>query len=216
MEVKSIHLTINGNSYSFIVAHGIAGAIPPEETLVTTLRERLNLTGTKVACEEGACGACTVLLDGKAVSSCTKLTVECDGHEITTIEGLMDPVTGELDPLQQAFIDENAFQCGFCTPGIIMAAKGLLLENPTPTMDEVKDALSGNLCRCISQYHVYTAVMRAAGQTDYEKLSEFIIGEKEGEEIDLTGAPVAEMDEASMVANAHAAAEALSKERYNA
>ncbi len=216
MEVKPIHLTINGNPYNFVVAHGIDGAVPPEETLVTTLRERLNLTGTKVACEEGACGACTVLLDGKAVSSCTKLTVECDGHEITTIEGLMDPVTGELDPLQQAFIDENAFQCGFCTPGIIMAAKGLLLENPTPSLDEVKDALSGNLCRCISQYHVYTAVMRAAGQTDYEKQSEFVIGEKEGEEIDLTGAPVAEMDEAGMVASAHAAAEAVAKERYNA
>ncbi len=216
MEVKSIQLTINGSPCSFIVAHGIAGAIPPEETLVTTLRERLNLTGTKVACEEGACGACTVLLDGKAVSSCTKLTVECDGHEITTIEGLMDPITGELDPLQQAFIDENAFQCGFCTPGIIMAAKSLLLENPTPTMDEVKDALSGNLCRCISQYHVYTAVMRAAGQEITEPDSEYIITENEGEAIDLTGAPVAEMDEEDITGASRARAREIAERRYHA
>jgi carbon-monoxide dehydrogenase small subunit len=101
-------------------------------------------------------------MDGKAVLSCMLLTVECDGKEITTIEGLGDPVTGDIDPLQQSFIDHTAFQCGFCTPGIIMSAKALLNEKPSPTEDEVKEALSGNFCRCNSHYHVLQAVMAAA------------------------------------------------------
>ena len=103
-------------------------------------------------------------MDGKAVISCMTLTVECDGKEVTTIEGLRDPETGRLDPLQQAFIDHTAFQCGFCTPGMIMSAKALLLENPSPTEEEVKEALSGNFCRCISHYQVVKAVMAVSGK----------------------------------------------------
>jgi carbon-monoxide dehydrogenase small subunit len=103
-------------------------------------------------------------MDNKAVLSCMTLTVECDGKKITTIEGLKDPKTEGLDPLQQAFIDHTAFQCGFCTPGIIMSAKALLNENPSPTEEDVKEALSGNFCRCISHYHVVKAVMAASGE----------------------------------------------------
>jgi aerobic-type carbon monoxide dehydrogenase small subunit (CoxS/CutS family) len=101
-------------------------------------------------------------MDGKAVLSCTILTIEADGKSVTTIEGLRDPNTGDLDPLQQAFVDHTAFQCGFCTPGIIMSAKALLNENPSPTEQEVKEALGGNFCRCISHYHVLDAVMAVA------------------------------------------------------
>jgi carbon-monoxide dehydrogenase small subunit len=101
-------------------------------------------------------------MDGKAVLSCMTLTVECDGREITTIEGLGDTKTGTLDPLQQAFIDHTAFQCGFCTPGTILSAKALLNENPSPTGEEIKEALSGNFCRCIAQYQVIEAVTAAA------------------------------------------------------
>lgn len=128
-------------------------------TLSRTLRETLGLTGTKVTCDGGACGSCTVLIDGKAVLSCMTLTVECEGKCISTIEGLRDRETGKLDPLQQSFIDHAAFQCGFCTPGMIMTAKALLNENPSPSEHEVKEALSGNFCRCISHYQVVRAVM---------------------------------------------------------
>jgi len=132
--------------------------------LAHTLRETLGLTGTKVSCDRGACGCCTVLLDGKAVLSCMLLTVDCEGKAVTTVEGLADPETGALDPLQQAFIDHTAFQCGFCTPGILMSAKALLLEKPTPDVEEVKEALSGNFCRCITHYHVLEAVNDAIGR----------------------------------------------------
>jgi carbon-monoxide dehydrogenase small subunit len=138
------------------------GALNPADTLAFTLRETLGLTGTKISCDEGACGCCTVLMNGKAILSCMTLTVECDGKEITTIEGLRDSKAGGLDPLQQAFIDNTAFQCGFCTPGIIMSAKALLNENPSPSEGEIKNGLSGNFCRCISHYHVVKAVRDAA------------------------------------------------------
>jgi carbon-monoxide dehydrogenase small subunit len=138
------------------------GEVEPCHTLSHTLRETLGLTGTKVSCGEGACGACTVIMDGRAVLSCKILTIECNGKSITTIEGLKNPETGELDPLQQAFIDHQAFQCGFCTPGIIMTSKALLTENPSPTKEEVKEALSGNFCRCVSHYQVIQAVMSVA------------------------------------------------------
>jgi aerobic carbon-monoxide dehydrogenase small subunit len=138
--------------------------VDPAHTLAYTLRETLGLTGTKIACDGGACGCCTVLIDGKAVLSCMTLTVECNGKSVTTIEGLSKP-GGELDPLQQAFVDETAFQCGFCTPGIIMSAKWFLNENPSPSEEEVKEALSGNFCRCISHYHVVRAVLAASGKT---------------------------------------------------
>ena len=170
MDGKLVHIAINGEQYEFLIStRKINGAIPPEETLATTLRERLNLTGTKIACGEGACGACTVLLNNRAVSSCITLTVECDGKDVVTIEGLQDPITGELDPIQQAFIDYYAFQCGFCTPGIIMAAKGLFLKNPHPTRAEVEDALSGNMCRCISQYHALDAIMAVSEKLTNER-----------------------------------------------
>ena len=125
--------------------------------LLPFLRDVCKCKSVKDGCSEGACGCCTVLIDGKGVTSCMLLTVDCDGKDIVTIEGLEDPEKG-LDPLQQAFIDEYAFQCGYCTPGIIMAAKALLLENPHPTGDEIKEAMSGNYCRCISHYQVIEAV----------------------------------------------------------
>ena len=134
----------------------------PAHTLAYTLRGRPPDYRHKVSCDSGAWGSCTVLMDEKAVLSCMTLTVECDGKRITTIEGLSDPGTRKLDPLQQAFIDHTAFQCGFCTPGIIMSAKALLSENPSPTEEEVKEGLSGNFCRCISHYHVVKAVMAAS------------------------------------------------------
>ncbi|MBW2599719.1 MAG: (2Fe-2S)-binding protein [Deltaproteobacteria bacterium] len=154
----TLTLTVNGETHSFILGEG-PNEVSPSHTLAQTLREKLGLTGTKISCDRGACGSCTVLLDGKAVLSCMLLTVECEGKEITTIEGLSNPKTGTLDPLQQSFIDHTAFQCGFCTPGIIMSTKALLNTNPSPTVDEVKEALSGNFCRCISHYHVLDAVM---------------------------------------------------------
>lgn len=156
--MKKVEMTVNGKKEVFFISHGGGRYdVPDEETLVHTLRERLNLTGAKEACGQGACGCCTVLIDNEAVPSCQVLTADCDGKNIVTIEGLQDPVTGELDPIQKAFIDKYAFQCGFCTPGIIMALKGLFLKNPTPTRDEIAVALSGNQCRCISQYHVFDA-----------------------------------------------------------
>ena len=161
----SITLTVNGIIHSLPVGEG-AHEVSCSHTLAQTLRDRLGLTGTKISCDHGACGCCTVLMDGKAVLSCMLLTLECEGKEITTIEGLTDPVTGALDPLQQSFIDHTAFQCGFCTPGIIMSAKGLLNNKPSPTIDEIKESLSGNFCRCITHYHVLDAVMAVSQKED--------------------------------------------------
>lgn len=158
-----INLTINGQPYKLKV--GVeAGEVSPSDTLSFTLRETIGFTGTKVSCDGGACGGCTVHMNGEAVLSCMLLTIECDGKAITTIEGLGNPETGELDPLQQSFIDHTAFQCGFCTPGMIMSAKALLNRNPSPTEKEIKESLSGNFCRCISHYQVVRAVMAAAGK----------------------------------------------------
>jgi carbon-monoxide dehydrogenase small subunit len=157
MKVTEFSFTVNGRALEFSVGTKF-GQVPPEETLVETLRGRLGLTGSKIACNEGSCGCCTVILDGYAVPSCMVLSVDCDGKSITTIEGLENPVTGTLDPIQQAFIDRHAFQCGYCTPGIIMTIRALLDKNPTPTQEEAGAALSGNFCRCISQYHVFEAI----------------------------------------------------------
>ena len=160
---KRIEMTVNGKKETFFIGHsGARWVIPDEETLSQTLRERLNLTGSKEACSQGACGCCTVLMNNEAVPSCQILTCDCDGADIVTIEGLQNPFTGELDPIQKAFIDKYAFQCGFCTPGIIMALKGLFIKNPTPTRKEIEVALSGNQCRCISQYHVFNAAEEVA------------------------------------------------------
>jgi len=148
---------INGVERKFTIGED-DGCVAPSETLLQTLRDKLGLTGSKESCNHGACGCCTVIMDGDAVASCMILTADCDGRNVTTIEGLEDPATGELDPLQKAFVDNTAFQCGFCTPGIIMSCKALLDKNPQPTDDEVREALSGNYCRCISHYQVIEAV----------------------------------------------------------
>lgn len=157
---KVITLNVNGRDYTYTIGNCL-GQIPESETLVETLRNRMGLTGTKLSCGEGACGCCAVLMDDKAVASCMMLTVECGGKKIVTIEGLRDRETGKLDVIQEAFMEKNAFQCGFCTPGIIIAVKALLMANPNPTEEEIGEALSGNYCRCISHYQVVEAVKYA-------------------------------------------------------
>ena len=145
-------LRINGRVHRLL--------IEPRWTLLFVLRERLGLTGTKVGCERGECGACTVLIDGTPRYACMTLALEAEDHEITTLEGLMD---GEsLGPVQQAFMEEDAFQCGYCTPGQIMAAEGLLRVTPQPTLDEIRTGMSGNLCRCGAYAHIFKAVKKAS------------------------------------------------------
>ena len=136
--------------------------VEPYRTLLEVLRYELGLTGTKEGCGSGNCGSCTVLLDGKAVNSCLVLVAEVEGREITTIEGLSS--RGELHPLQRAFIDEGAVQCGFCTPGVILAAKSFLDTNPRPTEAQVRLAIAGNLCRCTGYDKIVRAIMRVANQ----------------------------------------------------
>ena len=135
-------------------------AVEPRWTLLFVLREKLGLTASKAGCERGECGACTVLIDGVPRYACMTLAVEAEGGEITTLEGLMD---GEkLGPVQQAFVEHDAFQCGYCTPGQVMAMEGLLRRNPTPKPEEVRRGMSGNLCRCGAYEHIFTAAGRAA------------------------------------------------------
>ena len=145
---REISLKINGLAYTL--------SIPANRLLVDLLREDLGLTGTKVSCREGECGCCTVLVNGKAVCSCLKLAIEIDGAEVTTIEGLGKG--DRLHPLQEAFVSQGAAQCGFCTPGMILAAKALLDENPHPSGDEIKEALAGNFCRCTGYASIFRAV----------------------------------------------------------
>lgn len=159
-----IRLTINNVDHEFEIGDHFY-QVAPHETLVKTLRETLGLMGTKTGCNQGACGSCTVLIAGIPVLSCLTLTIECDGKQITTIEGLQDQATGTLDEIQQAFIDHTAFQCGFCTPGLIMAARALLSRNPSASEAEIKQALSGHYCRCISQYHVVEALLTVSGKS---------------------------------------------------
>ena len=161
---EAIRLIINAVVHEFEIGDH-AYQVTPYETLAQTLRETLGLMGTKTGCNQGACGSCTVLMDGIPVLSCMLLTIECDGKQITTIEGLQDPETGQLDEIQQAFIDHTAFQCGFCTPGIIMAARALLNRNPSASEAEIKQALSGHYCRCISHYHVIEALQTVAAKS---------------------------------------------------
>jgi len=158
---KILRLIVNNIPYELDVGDR-PGQVDPSDTLARTLRETLGLTGTKISCGQQACGACTVIMDRKAVYACGILTIECNGKNITTIEGLRDPKTGALHPLQEAFIEHTAFQCGYCTPGMIMTSKALLDANPHPTEEEVREALSGNFCRCVSHYRVLSAVMAAA------------------------------------------------------
>jgi carbon-monoxide dehydrogenase small subunit len=160
-KTKHVSLVVNGKPVELEIG-SLPHQVETSHTLAHTLRETLGLTGTKVTCDNGACGSCTVLMDGTAILSCMTLTIECEGRNITTIEGLADSETDRLDPLQQSFIDHTAFQCGFCTPGMILSAKALLNENPCPTEENVKEALSGNFCRCISHYQVLRAVMAVA------------------------------------------------------
>jgi carbon-monoxide dehydrogenase small subunit len=161
--VYTIRICINGAWQEFEVGRDIEAS----HTLAYLLRERVGLTGLKVACDEGACGACTVLLDGQAILSCMSLAVEADGHEVLTIEGLQTD-----DPVIEAFAEQcepgygTALQCGYCTPGFVMSAKGLLNENPHPTLEEVREGLSGNLCRCGCYAAIAQAVLRAADKMD--------------------------------------------------
>jgi carbon-monoxide dehydrogenase small subunit len=134
--------------------------VNPQDLLINVLRRNLGFTGTKKGCGQGDCGTCTVLIDGKRVLACITLALACQGKKIQTIEGLDD--NGKLDPIQQAFLDKGAVQCGFCTPGMVMAAKALLDENPDPSIDEIKRGLSGNLCRCTGYIKIAEAVETAA------------------------------------------------------
>lgn len=151
---RIIELRVNGEAHELLVE--------PHRTLLEVLREGIGLTGTKEACDTGECGACTVLLDGVPVNSCLVLALDARGKEITTIEGLA--VNGVLHPLQKAFIEHGATQCGFCTPGMILTAKALLDEKPRPTEVEVRQAISGNLCRCTGYVKIVEAVLAASGQ----------------------------------------------------
>ena len=152
---RECRLTFNVNGEPYELEH-----VPVNRTLLQVLRDDLGLTGTKEGCGEGDCGACTVLLDGKAVNSCLVLAAEVDGREVTTVEGLAK--SGKLHPLQQAFVDEGAVQCGFCTPGMLMSAKALLDVTPLPTENEIRTALAGNLCRCTGYVRIVSAVQKAA------------------------------------------------------
>jgi carbon-monoxide dehydrogenase small subunit len=149
---RSIQLKVNGDYYETVV--------DDRRTLLEVLRESLGLTGAKKGCDEGECGACTVLIDGKAVLSCLVLAVEVQGKEITTIEGLAQG--GKLHPIQEAFVEYGAVQCGFCTSGMIMSAKALLDKNPKPTKEEIKTAIAGNLCRCTGYIKIIEAIQAAA------------------------------------------------------
>ncbi len=149
---KKITLNVNGKNFSL--------EVEPRETLLNVLRERLNLTGTKMTCGRGECGCCTVLMDGYPVYSCMYLAVRADNKKITTIEGLA--ANGKLHPIQQAFIEKDAYQCGFCTPGFIMSSVGLLNKTKSVNLDEIKMALSGNLCRCGNYSKITEAVSSAA------------------------------------------------------
>ena len=150
---QEIELKVNGELFKM--------QVEPRRTLLEVLRENLGLTGTKESCNKGDCGACTVLVDGKPVLSCLTLAIEVQGKDILTIEGLAGE-DGVLDPIQQAFVDHGALQCGFCAPGMIMSAKALLDRNPNPTEDEIKEGISGNLCRCTGYITIIEAIEVAA------------------------------------------------------
>jgi Aerobic-type carbon monoxide dehydrogenase, small subunit CoxS/CutS homologs len=158
VERQIITFTVNGKEVTLVVGDG-KHEVSPSETLATTLRNRLDLLGLKIGCDQGACGCCSVIADGKAILSCMTLTVDCDGFNITTIEGLEDKVTGDLNGLQQAFLDNSGYQCGFCIPGIVMTAQALVDEVENPTEEEVREALAGNYCRCGTHYSAVDAIM---------------------------------------------------------
>jgi xanthine dehydrogenase YagT iron-sulfur-binding subunit len=149
-----VTLRVNGRDHSLLLA--------PRWTLLSALREGIGLTAAKPGCERGECGACTVLMDGRPQYACLTLALEAEGHAIETAEGLMD---GErLGPVQEHFVEEDGLQCGYCTPGQVMAAEGLLRQNPSPSFEEIRTAMSGNLCRCGAYAHIFNAVAAAAAR----------------------------------------------------
>ena len=150
--MRRIEVTVNGTRHE--------AEVEPRQLLVYFLREQLRLTGTNVGCDTSSCGACTILLDGESVKSCTVLAVQADGADVTTIEGLAHD--GELHPVQQAFHEHHALQCGYCTPGMVMAAVSLLKENPSPSEYEIRHSLEGNLCRCTGYHNIVKAIQAAA------------------------------------------------------
>jgi carbon-monoxide dehydrogenase small subunit len=150
-----VSIEVNGRS--------VAEEVPDRTLLVHFLRDTAGLTGTNIGCDTTSCGACTVLLDGESVKSCTVLAAQADGHAVTTVEGLSEP-DGSLHPVQRAFREQHGLQCGFCTPGMIMASVSLLADNPTPSRDEVRAGLEGNLCRCTGYHNIVSAVIDASGQ----------------------------------------------------
>jgi carbon-monoxide dehydrogenase small subunit len=150
--MKQVKLTVNGTLYEL--------SVKPWETLVDVLRDDLGLTGTKEGCGLGECGACTVIMDGKAVNSCLVLAAEADGKQITTIEGLADD--DRLHPIQEAFVEHGGLQCGFCTPGMIMSAKALLDENPNPSEEDIRRGIAGNFCRCTGYTKIIESIKAAA------------------------------------------------------
>jgi aerobic carbon-monoxide dehydrogenase small subunit len=154
MIMPELNLKVNGTEYELKVS--------ATATLAEVLREELGFTGTKMMCNEGECGACTVLINGKPMLSCMMLAADARNKEIVTIEGLADPVTGELHPIQKAFVELSGMQCGVCTPGMILTAKALLDRNPNPTEDDIRKALSGNLCRCGNYRRITECVLYAA------------------------------------------------------
>ena len=150
--MRQIEISVNGESHS--------AEVEPRQLLVYFLREQLGLTGTVVGCDTSSCGSCTVLVDGESAKSCTVLAVQADGHEVTTVEGIGTPE--DLHPVQQAFHEQHGLQCGFCTPGMVMATISLLEETPNPSADEIRHALEGNLCRCTGYQNIVAAVQAAA------------------------------------------------------
>jgi carbon-monoxide dehydrogenase small subunit len=154
MEKHTIDLTINGEKYELRVA--------PNELLVNVIRENVGLTGTKYACGTGQCGACTVVVDGEPILGCLTLAVTVDGSNITTIEGVAN-ADGTLDPLQEAFLDTNAIQCGYCTPGMVLVGRDLLQKMPNPSEDQIRHHIKGNICRCTGYNGIVRAIKKAAG-----------------------------------------------------
>jgi carbon-monoxide dehydrogenase small subunit len=155
LAVTQISVTVNGTTHD--------ADVEPRTLLVYFIREQLDLTGTNVGCDTSSCGACTVHVDGEAVKSCTMLAVQADGRSVTTIEGMADD-EGPMHPLQDAFHRNHGLQCGYCTPGMIMAAASFLQENPNPTDEEVRESLEGNLCRCTGYQNIVASILDAAGQ----------------------------------------------------
>lgn len=154
--VQKVNVTVNGINYE--------REVEARRSLADFLRQDLHLGGTHLGCEHGVCGACSILLDGKSVRACLMLAVQVDGAELTTIEGLRDTQSGQLHPIQQAFVEEHGLQCGFCTPGFIMSTVNLLADNPNPSDEQIKDALGGNLCRCTGYETILRSVRLASAR----------------------------------------------------